>query len=133
MLFWTFVIFSLIAVLFIILHCTSSVDFEIPVMFTGLIGFVGVVFSIVFICIGHIGIEGKIAAIETEYDMLVYQLENNVYDNDNDLGKRDLYKDVQEWNIDLARYQRLQDDFWVGIFIPNIYDQFEFIDLEDYE
>lgn len=85
--------------------------------------------SLVVLGVAYIGVDGDIAANETRYETLVYQYENNVYDNDNDLGKRELIKDIQSWNEDLAKYKEIQDDFWIGIFVPNIYDQFEFINL----
>ena len=72
----------------------------------------------------------KDVTIETNkqiYNSLTYQLENNLYDNDNDIGKKELYNQVQEWNTDLAKRKRLQRNFWVGIFYPNIYDNFDFI------
>lgn len=52
-----------------------------------------------------------------------------MYRLDNDLGKRELMVDIQKWNTDLTRHKALETDFWVGIFYPNIYDQFEFIEL----
>lgn len=75
-------------------------------------------------------VDAYVAENQMRYEMLVYQYENDIYDNDNDLGKRDLMEDIQEWNEDLAYYREAQDDFWVGIFHPNVYDQFEFIELK---
>lgn len=74
--------------------------------------------------------DARIVKYQTRYDMLVYQYENDIYNNDNDLGKRNLIIDIQKWNEDLSYYRNLQDDLWVGIYIPNIYDQFEFISLD---
>lgn len=78
----------------------------------------------------HTNVDAYVAENQMRYEMLVYQYENDIYDNDNDLGKRDLMEDIQEWNEDLAYNRKAQDDFWVGIFYPNIYDQFEFIELK---
>lgn len=80
--------------------------------------------------VNHFGVDGDIDSCNVRHDMLVYQLENDIYDNDNDLGKRELMVDIQAWNEDLARYKANQDNFWIGVFIPNIYDAFEFIELE---
>ena len=77
----------------------------------------------------HANLDAKIAANEQIYDSLVYQLENELYENDNDLGKKELYNQIQEWNKDLAYNQNAQNDFWVGIFYPKIYDQFKYITL----
>ena len=83
------------------------------------------------ICVisAHTSIEAKIASNQQIYDSLVYQLENDLYDNDNDLGKKELYNQIQEWNTDLAYRQHIQDNLWCGIFYPNIYDQFKYIEL----
>lgn len=78
----------------------------------------------------YIGVDANIAVNKEIYESLTYQLDNNVYDNDNDLGKKELYDQIQEWNKDLAYYQAIQDDFWVGIYFPDIFDQFEFIEIQ---
>lgn len=79
---------------------------------------------------GHVNVDAKIARKEQIYNSLVYQLENDLYDNDNDLGKKELYDQIEDWNKDLAYYQNVQDNLWCGIFHPNIYDQFELIEYQ---
>lgn len=84
----------------------------------------------IFIIDGYVNVDAKIARKEQIYNSLVYQLENDLYDNDNDLGKKELYDQIEDWNKDLAYYQNAQDNLWCGIFYPNIYDQFEFIEYK---
>ena len=55
--------------------------------------------------------------------------ENNLYDNDNDIGKKELMDEIHEWNGNLAYCKKIQRNFWVGIYYPNVYDNFEFIPL----
>lgn len=94
------------------------------------VAIVAVIASLIIIGVNYINIDGYVAKMNTRYDTLVYQYENDIYDNDNDLGKRELMEDIQSWNEDLANRREKQDDFWVGIYTPNIYDQFEFIQLD---
>lgn len=94
-----------------------------------LVGGIGTVFSLVFWLTLNIGVEGTVVANQQEYEMLTYQLESNMYDNDNDIGKKELMNQIQEWNSDLAWCKANQKDFWIGVFIPNIFDQFEYINV----
>ena len=124
MLFWTFVIIIIAGfVLF-------TYDLENLGIAISAIGIFGIIASVVVLAINYIGIDGYIARMNTRYETLVYQYENNIYNNDNDLGKRELMVDIQNWNEDLSSRRERQRDFWIGIYIPNIYDQFEYIELK---
>ena len=124
MLFWTFVII-IIAGFVLFTYDLENLGIAISV-----IGIFGIIASVVVLTINYIGIDGYIARMNTRYETLVYQYENDIYDNDNDLGKRELMVDIQNWNEDLSSRRERQRDFWIGIYIPNIYDQFEFIELK---
>ena len=87
-----------------------------------------IIVMIPFIVADHMTADSQVAAYQQQYESLTYQLKNNLYDNDNDIGKKALYEEIQEWNTDLAYRKAAQRDFWIGIFYPNIYDQFEFIE-----
>ena len=105
-------------------------DYSVPFLVIAIIGFIVAIIMLMVIIVENTNVDAYVAENQMRYEMLVYQYENNLYDNDNDLGKRDLMEDIQEWNEDLAYYRETQDDFWVGIFHPNVYDQFEFIELK---
>lgn len=123
-------IFLVLAVIFVIAAGLTN-DFDFQSFFECMC----VINIVIFIIVGgialvcNVGADGEIAYINTERASLVYQYENNLYDNDNDLGKKELMDQIQEWNADLASNKENQDDFWIGAFIPNIYDQFEPIDI----
>lgn len=87
-------------------------------------------FMLVGVIITNSAIESPKAELKQQHDILVYQLENNLYDNDNDLGLKDLYDDISAYNSKVAKGKVMQRDFWWGIFYPNIYDDLELIDYK---
>lgn len=134
MLFWIFVILAAVGGLVLWLnrknYSYADIKLDEVAIFTSLMsGFVAFVMLLVIIT-NNVGNDGYVAKMHTRYDMLTYQYENNFYDNDNDVGKRELIEDIQAWNEDLAKNKIQQRDFWLGIFYANIYDQFEFIELK---
>lgn len=89
------------------------------------------VFSIIIMMSHYIGIDAEVEKNKARYDSLVYQYENAIFDNDDDvIGKKELYNQIQDWNEDLTYYQHIQRDFWVGIYVPNVFDQFELIEYD---
>ena len=135
MLFWLFVIVLVIGVACIVL---GKVLYDYTKYDTEWLMLMGVSITVVFgiivlVCAGfilgaHVEADASVAKNHERYKALTYQLENNLYDNDNDLGKKELYNEIRKWNEDLAYCQSIQDNFWLGIFCPNVFDQFEFID-----
>ena len=102
--------------------------------FAGLVIFIGSILTlgaVIAVAVGFIGIDAKVAEYKAGYQVLDYQIKNNFYDNDNEIGKLQLMQRVEYWNRDLSYRQNIQDDFWIGIFIPNVYDQFEYIDYSN--
>lgn len=130
MIFWL-VVLSIVVFLGLAVYVENRFgDYSGPFLVIASIGFIVAIIMLMVIIVKNTNVDAYVAENQMRYEMLVYQYENNLYDNDNDLGKRDLMEDIQEWNEDLAYYREAQDDFWVGIFHPNVYDQFEFIELK---
>ena len=71
------------------------------------------------------------AEYNAERQSLIYQLENNLYDNDNDLGKKDLYDQITEYNKDVVSGRELHDNFLTACFYPDIYDDLELIEFDE--
>ena len=131
MIFWitliATVVFAVLAIVFF-----DSWDFEWVGMLSTIISVIaGIAFVVMLIVVivNNVGVEASIEANKQRYESLIYKAENSLYENDNDLGKKELVNQIQEWNEDLASGKALQDDFWVGIFYADIYDEFDFIPM----
>lgn len=124
MLFWLFVIVFIVCIVY---NAKAKYD-SFAVFMIAIFAAICIIFSGIIFLDMYGNIEGKIAQNNQKYESLTYQLENNLYDNDNDLGKKELYNQISEWNEDVVYYQNVQDNFWFGIYYPNVFDQFKLID-----
>lgn len=135
MLFWILVIFLIVGIILFIIHDTCwnniladiSLIISIPLLALGIIGLIISTPSFV----SYIGLDGQIESMNQEREAIIYQLENNIYNNDNDLGLKETINEAVEWNEDIAYKKANQNDFWIGIYIPDIYEDFELIDIEN--
>lgn len=131
MLFWIFVGVFVIALVGVIV-CYYS-DCDIGVGLTGILAAIAAIATIVSIAIivdRYSHAKADVAQYQKRYESLTYQYENSFYDNDNDVCKYELVSQIERWNTDLAYRKTIQRDFWLGIYYPNIYDRFEFIELD---
>ena len=78
-----------------------------------------------------VGSESYLASMQEKRSALVYQLENDLYDNDNDLGKKELYSETTEYNCDVAEGKIMQDNIWVYNLYSDIYDELELIEFPE--
>ena len=111
---------------------TSDVGevFGFTAMVLGWFANMAFVAMVVVAIVMHLCAPGFVASNHQRYDSLVHQAESGMYDNDNDFGKKELANQIQEWNEDLAVGKTYQHNFWVGVFYPNVYDEFEYIPME---
>ena len=79
----------------------------------------------------HLTKDGDFAALQEQHDILAYQLENNLYDNDNDVGLKELYDDILDYNQEIAGGRIMSKKFMTNFFYPINYDQLELIELPE--
>lgn len=134
MLFWIFVIILVVSVVAAIIYersdCYSETLFGC-IMVPLIVSLLAVVIMGLGLIFTYVDLDYDIAALNAEYESLTYQYENDMYENDNDIGKKELMDDIRAWNTKISGRQARQYDFWVGIFTPNIYDQFELIEYKE--
>ena len=80
-----------------------------------------------------VGSESRLASMQEKRNALVYQLENDLYNNDNDLGKKELYSEIAEYNCDVAKGKIMQNNIWVYNLYSDVYDDLELIEFDGKE
>ena len=129
------IILLFIAASFILSVCNdkrywSSDTIEFISFCSAVIGIVSfVVMLITCFCI-NVTAEADYASNIQRREALVYQLENNMYSNDNEVGKFELYVQVKEFNEDLAKGKAMYNNVWVGCLFPDFYEKIDYIPFE---
>jgi hypothetical protein len=98
---------------------------------TVIFGFI-MIFALAAMAVNYIGVDAEIAKKQQHRDFLVAQYKTGVYDG-LALSQYHLLQQIDEWNCTLAEKQKLTHDYWVGIFVPDYYDDLEYITVNLFE
>ena len=131
MLFWLFVILFAIGV---ILQKVFEFEFfeDFGIIISALSG-LAVIVSLFLIIVEHASINSSLEKAREQYKAITYKIESNACRDEFGLLNKEIIDEVQEWNKDVKYYQNIQDNFWLGIYYPNVFDEFETIDYESFE
>jgi len=104
---------------------------EVGAGMTVIFGFI-MILALIDMAITYIGVDAEIAKKQQHRDFLVAQYKTGVYDS-SVYSQYNLLQKIDEWNCDLAEKQKLTHDYWVGIFVPDYYDDLDYITVNLFE
>lgn len=68
-----------------------------------------------------------------KYKALTYKLESEACRDQFGLLNKEIIDEVQRWNVKVTYYKTMEDNFWVGIYYPDVYGDLGTIDYEMYD
>ena len=107
------------------LGCISSI---VGIAGTIIFGIV-VVFSTITVVDENIYSDALYEKYTARREALEWRLKQNYTDNDNNLGATELYKEIQEYNEDLASAKANRANPWLKIYAGEYVDRLEFIEM----
>lgn len=133
------VVFITIAILLFGILCTFYMDHSrhswpdvCSPLFSSL-GGIALVIELVVIITSHANAIGDQAAMEAERETLIYQMENETYKNDNNIGTTELFSSIAEYNGKVLKIQAGRKNPWINWLYVPYGEDLELIDLEDYK
>ena len=90
------------------------------------------VIMIIFLACNYIGVNAQVEKSKERYNAITYKVESGACRDEFGLLNKEVIDEIQDWNESITYYKNIQKDFWVGIFVPNVYDQFKTIDYTKY-
>ena len=128
MLFWSFIIIFVVG---IILY--KVFEFELlGELVTAISGF-AVLISLFLIIGEYTTMDSYLEKSREQYKAITYKIESDACRDEFGLLNKEVIDEIQEWNKDVRFYQNIQNNFWLGIYYPNVFDEFETIDYESFE
>ena len=117
--------------LFDFLYDNDDTLIFIGVITTFISGFIMII-MITILCCKYIGIDARVEQSKETFDAITYKVESGACRDEFGLLNKEVIDEIQSWNESVIYHQKMQNDFWVGVFYPDVYDQFETIDYEKY-
>lgn len=108
------------------LGCMSSIVGLLGAVIFGLV----VVFSTIAVVNENVYSDALYEKYTTRKATLEWRLEQDYTDNDNNLGATELYKEIQEYNEDLASAKANRANPWLKVFAGEYVDRLEPIELK---
>lgn len=108
------------------LGCISSI---VGIIGTAIFGIV-IVFSTIVVINENVCSDALYEKYTTRKATLEWRLEQDYTDNDNNLGATELYKEIQEYNEDLASAKANRANPWLKVFAGEYVDRLEPIELK---
>lgn len=121
-------IFIAVAGFLMIDHCQTAL-LETAGMLLAAAGAVMSAILIIGSAVIQIDAEGTKQRLIADREILVYQLDNKLYEDDI-LGKKELYNQIQDWNSKVIYNKTMQDNLFIDFMIPDIYTDIEPIDYK---
>ena len=84
----------------------------------------------IFACVYETSVKDS-AKLDEEYAIYTYQLEHGSFSNDvgDTLGSVELFENIKYYNVKVRSGQYWEKNFWLGIYVPNIYSNKSLITL----
>lgn len=108
------------------LGCISSI---VGIIGTAIFGIV-IVFSTIVVVNENVCSDALYEKYTTRKATLEWRLEQDYTDNDNNLGATELYKEIQEYNENLASAKANRANPWLKVFAGEYVDRLEPIELK---
>lgn len=96
------------------------------------LGGIALVVELVVIIVSHANAIGDQAAMEAERETLIYQMENETYKNDNNIGTTELFSSIAEYNGKVLKIQAGRKNPWINWLYVPYGEDLELIDLDDF-
>lgn len=132
MIFWIFVIVTVVGVVLLFADYYFGIDsfaLGASASITSLVSGIIAVIMLIIIISSNLGAQGTKLSNQQTYDSLIYKSQTESIRDEFGIANKEYIDEVQAWNEDIVKYKNWQRDFWIGIFVPNTYDEFETIDL----
>ena len=109
---------------------------EFILIFGVAVAFIGAVWLLIaglLLAISQTTITAIRQANAEKYKALTYKLESEACRDQFGLLNKEIIDEVQSWNVKVTYYKAMENNFWVGIYYPDVYGNLGMIDYEMYE
>lgn len=131
MIFWGLIAITIILfVIWLSIKDKISWDIEFNLQISVIASVCLLVTALVILAGMYIDAPSQTAKNIEQYNALVYQVENKMWEHELDISKKTMVDQITNWNSDYASHEAARANIWIGIFVPDTYNSTALIDLK---